>query len=135
DHRPLPEHVIVLVLNGIENLLPATAEEFNIDCKFMINALNQRKTALEPFTGALDLKLHQGDELGCGAALSNLFPADSKTAQVLQRQINAAFLIIHRNVLPKIRQLQSRACVVGELLAFGVFVAAKIKHKVANRIG
>ena len=105
-------------------LLSAPAEQFQINRQLAIDHLYQRQPAGKPIPRSFDFKFHHGHKLRCCAALRNVFTGYAKAAQVFQRKINAAFAIIDENILPEICQLQCCACVVRELLPFGVTIAA-----------
>ena len=58
----------------------------------------------------------------------------SEGSQVFERKINAAFCVIHTDVLPEIGELQRSACVIRELLALRIAISAQVQHQMANRI-
>ena len=103
----------MLALDGIENFLAATAEEFEIDCEFFIYFAYERKTAIEPFSRALDFKLHH---LAGGAGievLSQVRFGDCELAKIFERKIDSAFGVVAGYVLPEVGELQSGAGVIG----------------------
>ena len=125
----------MLALDGVENFLPAAAEEFEIDGEGFVYFFNERQAAEKPFVGALDFELHHLAE-GVGIEiLSQIFFRHCELPQVFERKINSAFGIVDGDVLPEIGELQSGAGVIGELLAFGVVIAAEIEDEMADRIG
>ena len=52
----------------------------------------------------------------------------------IERDVNAAFFQVARNVLPEIGELKRGTGRVRETLALAIAVAAKIKDEPANRI-
>ncbi len=52
----------------------------------------------------------------------------------VERDVDAAFFEIARDVLPEIRELERGAGAVGEMLAFGVAIAAEIENEAADGI-
>src|SRR4029077_645628 len=90
---------------------------------------------MEPLTGALNLKFHHLAEGLSVAVASDVFFARPEPAKALDRQVDAPFGVVDAHVLPEICQLQRGAGEIGELLAFGVAVAAEVEHKMAYRVG
>ena len=57
-----------------------------------------------------------------------------KSAQIFLRNVDAAFLPVDGNILPKVCQLQCGAGVVGQREALGIPIAAGIEDKPADRV-
>ncbi len=55
-------------------------------------------------------------------------------ARLFQRQIDSSLCVIHRDVLPEVRQLQRGAGVVGKLLPLGIAIAAQVQHQMSHGI-
>ena len=56
-------------------------------------------------------------------------------ARSFQREIDSPFGVIDGHVLPEVRQLQGGAGEIGELLPFGIAIAAQVQHQMSDRIG
>src|SRR5437763_11106864 len=110
-------------------------EQLNINSKLAINRRGQRQPALEPFARSLNFKSHQLTELRSKFPRCNLLLSDAEAAQVLERQIDAALVEIHADILPKVGKLQRCAGEIGKLLAFFILIAANIENQPPYRIG
>src|SRR5581483_4498466 len=131
---PVPENGEILTLDRVQNFLPATAEQLNVDSQLATYLSHQRQAALEPLAGALDLEAHQIAELRRVVSGGQVCFRDPEPAQVFERKIDAAFLEIYPDVLPEIGQLQRGTGVVGKLLPLRVAIAAKIQDQMAYRV-
>src|SRR5581483_6627856 len=107
-------------------LLASTREQFNIQGEQAIYVARQRQASFEPLARPGHLEPHQLKKRRSRVASGNIRFGDSEPLQVLERQVQAAFAIVRKYILPEIRQLQRRAGVVGELLELGITVAAHI---------
>ena len=58
----------------------------------------------------------------------------TEAAKVFEWKIDTAFAVVSADVLPEVRELQSRAGVVGKLLTFWVAVSAQIQDQVSDWI-
>src|SRR6266496_1367265 len=134
DGRPISKHRMPLALNCVQNLLAATAEEFNVDRQLTTDFTDQRKATLKPLARSVYFKSHHLAQLFSVFAVANVVCADAVPLKVLKRQIDSSFGKIGAHVLPEIRQLQGCAGEIGELLTFGVSISAQIQHKVTNWI-
>src|SRR5689334_14705274 len=67
-------------------------------------------------------------------ALDNIVFGEALGRRGVEWNVDAAFVEVARNVLPKIRKLQRGAGGVGKTLALLVAVAAKIQNEAADRI-
>ncbi len=123
-----------MAFDGVQNFLPAAAEEFDVGGQCAIDFPDQRLALRKPFPRAFDFKLHHLAERGSVFAVADYCFAHAEAAQVFEGKINSSFGKIRAHVLPEVRELQRGAGVIGKLLALGIAVSADIKHKVAHRI-
>src|SRR5205807_8776599 len=65
DGGTLAEHGISLALDSVQNLPPATAEQFDIDGEGAVHLFNQRQTLPEPFPGTFHFEAHQIGRASC----------------------------------------------------------------------
>src|SRR5436189_6064348 len=59
DRRPISKHRMPLTLNCVQNLLPATAKEFNVDRQLTTDFIDQRNATLKPLARSVYLKSHR----------------------------------------------------------------------------
>ncbi len=129
------KHVVPLPLDGIQDLQPAAAEQFDVEREMLVHHLRQRQPHLKPLAGARNFELHHLQECGRRSTLRNVVFAHAVLRKVLQRKVDAPLAVVDGDVLPEIRQLQGSAGVVGELLALGVAIAAQVQHQMSYGIG
>ena len=123
-----------MALDGVQNFLPAAAEQFDVDGQCAVNLRDQWQALREPFPRAFDFKFDHLAERGSVFAVPYRFFAHPETAQVFERKINSSFGKVRAHVLPEVRELQGGAGVVGKLLALGIAISAEVQHQVADRI-
>src|SRR5579864_1881708 len=125
---------VPLTRNGVQNFLPAPRKQVKINGEFAIDFADQGNTLPEPVMSAFDFELHHLAKRGSILFLRDRVFRNVETPEILERQINSAFFVIDRNVLPEICQLKGGAGVVGKLLALGIAVSAEIKYEMSNGI-
>src|SRR5690348_3994022 len=128
------QRVITGTFDCIENRETATAEQLNIDTQMGVNTLGKRKAETEEFAGTFDERFHQGDVSFIEFAGDDFVFGESVGSQLARWDIDTAFFQIARDILPEIRELQSRAGEIREALALFVAIAAEIKDKAADGI-
>src|SRR3954462_10456658 len=101
--------VVVLTFDAAENLFSPAAKEFQINREFTINLANKRTSFGKPLARTVHLIPHQFPKCGIETASFDIRFANPKPPQIVQRQVNASFSVINRNVLPEIRKLQRGA--------------------------
>ena len=134
DRRTPAQHGISLALDGVQNFLPAAAEQLDIDRQFAIHLLDQRQAPLKPLARPLHFEAHHFAECRRIARCRNILFTHAVTAQVLQRKINSSLGIIIAYVLPEIGQLQRGTGEIGKCLAISIAISAEVENQMAHRI-
>src|ERR1019366_9289394 len=134
DGGTISENGVILPLNCVQDFLSAAAEKIEIDGQFAIDFSNQRHALTKPVAGAFDFELHHRAKGWCVLVIRDVALADVEAAKIFERKIDTALFVIDADVLPEVGELQCRAGEVGELLALGVAVSAKVEYEMADRI-
>src|SRR5215470_4995317 len=120
--------------NGLENREAPAAEHFQVNSEFAFDLLRERQALFEQNARPADQILHQCDVVVAEAAGHDVVFADTVVNGNVERNVNAAFFQVARNVLPEIRQLKRGAGCVGKLLAKRIAVAAEIEDEATDGI-
>ena len=123
-----------LALDGVQNFLPAAAEQLDIDRQFAVHLLDQRQAALKPLPCPLHLEPHHVTEFRRIAGCRNIVFTDAMTAQVLQREIDSSLGMVIAYVLPEIGQLQRGTGEIRKGLPIRIAISAEIENEMAHWI-
>ena len=130
----MAECVVASRFNGVENRNAAAAEHFEIEAELAIDTAGKWKTFIEEDARFCDQMLHQRDVVVAEPARNNVVFAYTVLRGDIQRNIDAAFFKVARNVLPKVGELQRGASCIGQFLALFIAIPTEIEHQAANGI-
>src|SRR5579859_7142557 len=128
------ERVVASRFDGVENSEAAAAEHFKVDTEAPVDHFCERIAFGEKLARTSDEIFHQRNVAIAELARDDFVFADAVLRGHIERNIDAAFFEIARNVLPEVGKLQRRASRIGKLLTLRVAVTAKIKHETADGI-
>src|SRR5215472_16171499 len=135
DGGALMERVVSDGFDGLENGEAATAEHFQINTKTFVDQFRERHALGKQSASAAEQILHQTDVAFVKAALNDVLLAKTLASSSVERNVDAPFFKVARDVLPEICKLQGGAGRVGQALALLVTIAAKIKDQPPDRVG
>src|SRR5579859_6264917 len=128
------ERVVAARFDGVEDGEAAATEHFEVDAEASVDHFCERHAFVEEHAGASDEFLHQADVRVAEILSNDVGFGDFMRGGDVERDVDAAFLEVARDVLPKISELERGAGGVGKMLAFGVAIAAEIENETADGI-
>ena|SRR6516162_1541038 len=135
DRGALMKRVVADGFDGVENGEAAAAEHFEINTETLIDDFCERESFGKQRASAGDELLHQTDVAFVKVAFNDVALGETTVSSNVERDVDAAFFKVARDVLPEVGKLQGRAGRVGKALALLVTIAAKIKDQPPDRIG
>lgn len=97
--------------------------------------VGQQQTSAKEFLGSIDLKPQQLAHPSARSLVAEPTGIDPESLEIFLRQINSSQLSIATHILAKIRQLQSRANLIGQPSSLCVKALGQIQHEVTDGIG
>ncbi len=118
------QRVVTRSLNGVEDCQASLAEHFEIHAQKRFDGFRQRHTGLEDRSSASNQRFHQRDKARIEALVDDLCFIQSVSGENVERNVDASFFEIARNVLPEIGELQRGASLVRQLLTGFIAIVA-----------
>ncbi len=100
-----------------------------------LDVVEELGSLAEDLAGAFDLEGHEAAKVVVEGAVGDLLLGDAVGLEVLQGEVDAAFLPIAIDVLPEVGELEGGAGVVGETLALFVPVVEDVEEEAATWVG
>src|SRR5580704_5389321 len=134
DRGAMLERVVATGFDGIEHGEATATEHLEVDAKASVDNFCERHAFVEEDASASDEFLHQAD-VRVGEILSNdVGLGDFMRGRDIERDVDAALFEVARDVLPEIGELERGAGGIGEMLTFGVAIAAEVENETADGI-
>ena len=134
DSRALVKRVIAHGFNGVENGEAAAAEHFQVNAEALVDDFRERQALGKKSARASNEIPHQAHVAVVKAALDDIVLGKPLDGSGIERNVDAAFVEVARNVLPKICKLQGGAGGVGKALTLLVAIATKAENQAADRV-
>src|SRR5215469_5669259 len=130
----LVKRVVTDGLDGVENRDAAAAEHFEVNAEALIHRFRERQTLVKKGACARNEILHEAHVAVVKPPLDDIVFVKALGGCSIKRNVNAAFVEVARNVLPKIRELKCSTSGVRKALALLVTIAAEVKDQAADGI-
>src|SRR5260370_3099232 len=134
DGWAMAQGVVAAGFDGMENGEAAPAEHFEIDAEAGVDHFFELHALGEERARATDQILHEVNVTIVEAALHDFSFGHAVRRCNIQRNVDAAFFQVARDVLPEIGELQCSAGGVGKTLALLVTIPAEIEDEASDGI-